>query len=163
MKLQFDPEALGLRMSAKVGGLPFQVVVNVRSKRDLLVLDRNRLVARRPGQSWEEFRSWAISDYSELDQQTALEKLAAKISKVAVLAMTEGKFQHVRSFEDWPRFISWLGDVEESIARFTVEFPASLYDSARRLAHKRKLEGGRGTLKEIVIAATEEYVERHSS
>lgn len=162
MKLQYDPEVLALRLSAKVGGVAFQMVAHVRGKRDLLVLDRNQLAARRPGQSAGESRAWPISDYSDLDQEKALERLAPKVSEVTVLAMAEGQFRQVRSFDDWTDFITWLGDVEEPIARFTVEFPVSIYEAARRLAMKRKRSGGRGTLKELVIAATEEYVERHS-
>lgn len=162
MRRDLDPEILALRVSAKVGGLPFQVVLTVEGRRDLLVVSRNEVTARRPGQSSSEMRELATSDYADLDPSDVLVKVHRLVRQVEVLVPKGGQYRAPWSFESWKAFAEWLGDAKEPIERFVVHFPASLYMAMKKVSKERKAAGGRGTLRALVIAAVEEHLERNS-
>ena len=165
MRMYLDPEILALRVSAKLGGLPFQVVMTIEGKKDLLVLDGSQktyqMTARKEYQRSGEFRTWMTSEYASIDPNDVLAKVRTKIRKIELLIAENGRWVP-REFGSWSEMAAWLGDVQEEVQAFTVEFPKSLYRAIKKLGRRRKQAGGRGTIKEIVVAAAEEYVERHA-
>ena len=164
MKLYLDPEILFLRTSAKVGGEPFQLAFTVADRKDELVLDGTQLghqvLARRPGHG---YRLLAISEYSDLDPVGVFVKLRSKVRHIDLSIRENERFRKVHEFGTWADLCVWLGDAEETAeARYTVVLPLSLYKASQNLAEKRRAAGGRGTLKELHVAALAEYIERHS-
>ncbi len=167
MKIYLDPEILFLRTSAKLGGIPFQIAFTIAERKDTLILEGGdhgfQMMARRPGQSAQEFRAWAVSEFSDLDPTDVLVKIRTSIRHIEVVVREEQRLRKVKEFDKWVQFIDWLGDADEvQMARYTVVIPLSLYRAAQKLSEKRRAAGGRGTLREIQLAALEEYVERYS-
>lgn len=167
MKIYLDPEILFLRTSAKLGGVPFQIAFTIAERKDTLILEGGdhgfQMMARRPGQSAQEFRAWAVSEYSDLDPTDVLVKVRTSIRHIEVAVRENGRLRKVKEFDKWVQFIDWLGDAEETeMARYTVVIPLSLYKAVMKMAEKRRAAGGRGTLREVVLAALEEYLERYS-
>jgi len=165
-RIYLDPEILAIRVSAKLGGLPFQIEMTVGGKRDKLVVDCTagpaRMVAHAAHQPAVDFRSWGASEFGDLEPAMALGAVRSDIQGVIVSVLRNSKLKKVREFADWSGLMQWLKNTNEKVERFTVEFPRSTYKAAKKLAARRKKAGGQGAIKNVVIAATEEYLEKHS-
>ena len=166
-KIYVDPEILFLRTSAKLGGLPFQIAFTIADRKDTLILEGGdhgyQILAHRPGQGSQSFRLLAVSEYSDIDPTDAFAKLRGKITHIEVGVRENGRLRRVQEFGTWADLCVWLGDAEETeMARYTVVIPISLYRAAQKLSEKRRAAGGRGTLRELQLAALEDYVERYS-
>jgi hypothetical protein len=168
-KIFNDPEVLGLRVSAKLGGEPFNVVLDIKNRRDALVLEGSGrqavLTARRDGQPATEFRSWGASEFADLDPMDALAKMRTSINSVTVCVVeADRSLRTVVAFDGWDAFVAWLGDAAgEEVHRFTIDLPGSLYLALQKLALRRKEAGGRGTVRDVLIAAAEEYLDSHGT
>lgn len=160
MRRYLHPTVLAKRVSAKMGGIPFQVALQIKGKKDLLLVGvEGDLETRRPGQALAEYRAWGASEYGDLDQQDVLAKVRAQIEVVDVLEIRDGAFKLVHRFKAWKEFVDWLGVGSEPDAMFNVALPASLHLATKELAERRRAEGGEGSMRAVMIEALEKLHE----
>jgi len=165
MKRYLDPEILGLRVSAKVKGLRYQVIVAVEGKRDCLLLDGLTApfpFAQRIRSGRRTFQEWETSEFAKMNPQEALAKVAPKSRSITVKTFAVGIWTVVHECASWKALEEWLATAKETAPQTTVNVPLSLYRAAQKFAEARRKEGGEGTFKALVVAALEEYLERHS-
>ncbi len=156
MRMYHDPEVLGLRVRAKLGGVPFHVTFTVAGKKDALVLDgtgrRYPLLAERS--------TWGGSEYSVLDQRDALAKLSQRITGITVMTAPkrgEGKPTTV-TLSGWKELVAWLADAPEKIMNYPLRLPPSTFAALRAVAQRQDPPG---TIRDVIAKAIDEYLERY--
>ena len=164
MKRYLDPEILGLRLSAKVKGLRYQVIIAVEGKRDCLILDGMMpgvVMAQRERATTRGYLVWEQSAFGKLPPEEALAKFALRARSIVVKIFAGGTWSVAHECATWKALEEWLATAKETAPQTTVNVPLSLYRAAQKFAEAQRKDGGEGTFKSVVVAALEEYLERH--